>query len=290
MKEQLKAIARNPWVQRGVLAATFFTAADSAACAPSARPAEVRPTGAVPTQIRETPKPVQPTPTKEVPLTIDQQAKEMALQTWFQMLSLPQKKEDLMYGDKVFLNIDVVNKDRWETSMKELVKTNVNTAKEPLRIQWLKGYLKNHPWDPLVNGFKHVGEMEIDKMRIQSVGSRPLTEADRANGLSWDGTVSMGFISRHRVNYYAPTDWGKNEEMVRNWLASRGTDPLPQFSSWKDEGWSIKLRLRNGRWERDSTVTRGSFEVPVAVLGADSCLFVDACQRFDISMSNILEK
>jgi hypothetical protein len=98
--------------------------------------------------------------------------------------------------------------------------------------------------------YKSSGEAQIDKIRAQTRGFIPASDADKANGLQWVGGTTVTYIIRSRGNSYEPQgEWGSRETLTK-WLVSKdnATD-FPDFSEWTQEAFDIKLQVKNGRVE-----------------------------------------
>lgn len=152
------------------------------------------------------------------------------------------------------------------------MKTSTHPSQEPLKAKWDAGQLEifgvesvtvdsaRRPISSVftmqgVKGIKYMGELEINNLRILQAQSRYLTDADRLNGLAWDGPVVLSFAKRQRANYILAEIQSQREnperEAVKEWVSFPEQTPLPPFSRWEEEEFKVNVQLINNKWQVD---------------------------------------
>ena len=136
---------------------------------------------------------------------------------------------ELMMG---IYNPNVWNMDRFL----QIAKTGTHPIDEPLKLQWfaIKRYASNA-------ADKWIGKMEINNIKIKTIGTPATSDADKANGIKWAGGVQLDFISR-TSSWFETTPFGgyPSVDKVSAWLKSQ--QPLKEFlpfSPWSPDGWGV---------------------------------------------------
>ncbi len=240
---------------RAKLAESVFAASlILAGCSPNG--ADLNPSNKV------TPKPIftpaettlimgNPTPTERVEKTLDEQAKEKALDAWLDTIKSDTQTKVLNEQSYAFLTVKAENLEAW----KQQVNTVLNGGKssDVLKVNFLYGIIikdRNNS----VNGWgnKLPGELEINNVSLASSQPLKLSDAEKANGLLWHGTAKLTYIERYHANYYKSDLFGSptgNYATIDAWAHSPETNPFPNFSPWGNAWLNLELSLVNGNWQ-----------------------------------------
>lgn len=110
----------------------------------------------------------------------DSAAKGAALAEWSRLLSATQQSGNFT------LVMKLANPEALSPANRQLIVSNAYRWVTPLEAQWTLNYR---------SGGRHNGEVHVNNVQVTRAISRPLSAADRANGLGWDGVVQINYIS-----------------------------------------------------------------------------------------------
>jgi hypothetical protein len=86
------------------------------------------------------------------------------------------------------------------------------------------------------------GESIIKSIQINLTNySSSLTTADKANGITWQGSANFNFIIKYRVaiqTQYSASTMDLDQNMLKN---------IP-YSQWENDSYTISLKKQNGSW------------------------------------------
>lgn len=135
-------------------------------------------------------------------------------------------------------NPNVWNMDRFL----QIAKTGTHPIDEPLKLFWtaIEKYAPNA-------ADKWIGQLEINNIKVKTIGGPTTSDADKANGILWAGGVQLDFISR-TTSYFENTPFGgyPSADKVTAWLNS--PKPLKEFlpfSPWSPDGWGVLVTVIN---------------------------------------------
>lgn len=253
--------------EREKIKATAYAQSTAQAGAGLPRPTEP-PRAPAPTQ----PPQRQPTQVvrKELPRGLEDQAKQYALTKWFDLLSTPAKIPQIvdttaplaMLSGGSRFNIALTNASVWKQRIGDISRSSNYKANPPLEMRWTVAWTAySNPRASVfgsrfvnIHAAKYEGEMRLDNIRLQ-MQSIQLSDADRANGIGWRGSVSIEFIRQHRANYVMTDKKSYNgrtseSQPFQDWALGQSTHPLPPtFSPWENDTWSATVQLKQGNWE-----------------------------------------
>lgn len=202
----------------------------------------------------KTPNPTEniaaPTPEQQQN-TERQQAIKSAIDTWITTLNSGEQTRTVdgaLYNLHITetLSVNARNIEEWESQIPDLI--NGDKTSSPLEVEWHGGvytYDDNTPNQSI--GSKTTGEIEINNATVDNIQEHELTDADKANGISWHGYIRVSYIERYRSNFYGGTDYGDYEK-VSNWVKSPEKNSFPDFSSWEEAHIDIEVSKVNNDW------------------------------------------
>lgn len=132
-----------------------------------------------------------------------------------------------------------------------------------------------------------VGEARLQKHKLTAT-PQTLGDADKANGITWKGTVAVGFLEQHRaVNVLQenPPGFPPGQYLVTNpddLKKIRYTLPYTNFSEWKDGQFAVLVTQKNNQWstqakfipDKDVTFPLASYD-----LSQEKCQPQEGCIR-----------
>lgn len=154
------------------------------------------------------------------------------------------------FDHAIFIETHAPGYEEWYTAEKDNLLNGIPTS-TPLTITM--NFAAEYIWQQnKAAAGRYIGEMEINNLVLKSSEIFPVTPADIANDITWQGAADANYIARYRALSYNDNTLDANNfarrGIVEDWLARVRTDALPPFGDWKNESQSVELSAINGRW------------------------------------------
>lgn len=164
------------------------------------------------------------------------------LDTWLASLGSTQQNGD---GTK-FLQMQMDPPD-WGTTHEATILGGGETT-DPLRVNFLGGQLEQS-LDGWV-GHKLIGMVEFNNVHIAPGEEIALSDADKANGLSYMAPYKIEFVARIYRRFQEPASATGNRDRATSetWLREAVTLDSTLLSSWNDARVSRLIGVKNGTW------------------------------------------
>lgn len=197
-------------------------------------------------------------------LAVEQQVFYEFAQTWNREYTYKYNSSDI--NDKshnnddsvIYANTSATNLEEWYNAEKNnLFNTPTQT---PINIRFDISRVNEVYSKDYEQFVRYIGELEINNIDFSSQDqSFYLTSADRANGISWEGSGYIDYIQRFRiVDYFTDCDdfvWNcpnLSKRSVDKFIKSTPSDPLPDFSPWENAGtnrlgFDLDFKIINGQ-------------------------------------------
>lgn len=222
-------------------------------------------------------------PVEQVPSTDEQlKGRVGALGIWYTMLSTRRVSEVNLESQGAvgpFLNADLVDPETWLGYVRSVARSNSHPTDTPMTVNIVGGWTRPHSMDQRFwIGSKYVAELQINNIKIPNASSVVLTDADRANGMQWKGSVTISFIRRIRAVQFGESVG--SPEAMRRWVAGYETEQLPRFTDWESESITLPLHQRGASWEHDLKPDLSwLMTIPTSALSTKGCGIVASAGR-----------
>lgn len=242
-----------------------------------------------------TKEPSSPVPTRVENLSpleqLEQRVKTAGFTIWKDLLTTSQEgqainEEQKPYIKANYLDMNVANMSALAKVYEQVLKPGAKPTDIPIKASWVYlfagenygPYVRGPLWKKFY-GDKWIGEVEFDKISIQTVGAAPTDPASIANGMEWQGSIQLKFIQRTRSLLEKKIFEGESLRSEFNqWVANTTpSEELQRFTDWQNGEWGFKLIVRNGQLQRENIlIGMGKIEVPTKALL--SCEFAQGCK------------
>lgn len=227
----------------------------------------------------------QPTPT-ETEKTLDELARETMLNVWVNTLNSGVTKKEhegaAAIGQIGELAINTNLEKPEQLFNQTAIILSGGKSEDPISVLWAGGSYTHSKNNPEGSADKWVGGLEINNVFLSNTGFFPITDVDKANGISWHGNFQINYIERyHGKQQNAKGNYNK----LVDWVIALDGD-LPDFSPWYENLFQAELLLQNGQWVIASSSKRAGLPgTPVTNLPLphDPMLLVKDCNYYQPS-------
>jgi len=225
-------------------------------------------------RVTESPKPA------ETPNTIEQRVKTAGLTIWKDLLTTRQEDQKA----NTYLDITITNLSDMAKVYEQVLTPGAKPTTTPIKASWRYLLFNGPTLGGIWGGKKWIGEVEFDNISIQAIGAPPTDAASRANGIEWQGRVSLKFIQRTHSSYERATTTLSPKPSYNQWVTSSAPhEGFSQLSDWRNDDWGFSLTIRNGQVQRGlSRGAEGGFEVPSSVFQVCDT-FYPSCRAIDLN-------
>ncbi len=244
---------------------------------------EVFPATVTPTpKPTEAPKPTEtpkPTSTVEKPKTIEEQAKKASLSYFFRLLDSTQKAADSYNKVELTSSFSITGKTAAE-HQSLLEGKQILQDSDLIETTWVYSVEQGSK-----KFTKNFGQAEIKNIKLNTLSTIPVNDADKANGIQWKGNIQITFIDRYRIvkpwfnwaiAYFS--EYGNEEE----WEKANLPKPTIPFTQWENGTIQIPILLKNDTWQIQSQNNAISYPIRSFNVGRDRCQPwqkpIDGCQ------------
>lgn len=226
----------------------------------------------------ETPKPA----VVEKPKTIEEQAQKASLAYFFRLLDSTQKIVNPYNNDnKVELTSSFSITGRTATERQSLLEgKQILQDTDLIETTWV--YSRHEGQGKITKNF---GQAEIKNIKLNTLFTIPVDNADKANGIQWKGTILITFIDRYHIvkpwfnwaiAYFS--EYGNEGE----WEKANVPKPTIPFTQWENGTIQVPILLKNGTWQIQSQNNIINYPIPSVSVGREGCQPwqkpIDGCQ------------
>lgn len=190
-------------------------------------------------------------------LPLEQQAIQKAISSWlsFERADAAQRVDNGLTSLIAFFNKEPIPASEAER-ISQMIMSNPKGIDSPITMSWKITQIPDPKNDKrYVYGNKEIGQARFNFIRVTKVQTEVLSAADRANGLTWSGGVSLDFTTQSRVLIQKTDLIGLAQ---RQPFLDLPSPALPSsFSPYGDDTYRVEVKRKATGWSAQPLIIGG---------------------------------